>query len=340
MPKINFELVDKRLAELNELSLLLSSHKALDLQTISEKIPLNLRDHPSVAKLLDPVVWQDPVLRQIELNRFAGGASVMRRFIGGAKPLHLPWDVAPENINTDDEILGFRLISIIRPSLVAIFKGKSSFIGSGVVVEAKSINTKWKGQVLVTAAHVVEPGFQLFPAVLNPEDAVCKVTQNDGQLIRFKLGPLKWADDGTSGNGDELSIVDVAIFEIDVPSIRFEEPMPNQGEPQLQSAKTAAARVGGLVFPAGYGRSDNDDTELKTLISVDVEGFRKIADIDRFRIKYRASTEKGMSGGPILNKAGAVVGIHHGDWIAPPGAALNESANAGTSINGFKHMTS
>jgi S1-C subfamily serine protease len=280
-------------------------HDKLTIAALRAQLPREIHDHPAIAPLLDQFLFNDDQARARALNQI-DPMQVLRSSSGGNKPLKMPWDFQPNNSTSENEVLGFELMDLIRASCVCINSKNGSFAGSGVVVKSKRLDSSWPDLVLLTSNHVVATSNGGFQNALAREDAACTVTTRKGSQITFTLDDQLWSDP----RDDPRTAIGIGVFKIALESIVIQAAQ-DDNNPKLKGADFAKVKLGDEIFPTGFIRTGGS---VSPVISIDKPAFRKVGLRVDDRFGYRAWTDNGMSGGPVINRRGKVVGIHHGQW--------------------------
>ena len=162
------------------------------------------------------------------------------------------------------------------------------FLGSGFVVKRKG-----NKYIAITNQHVLRAG-----------EAPYKIETSDGKVYRAKV----------------VADVQVKDFQYDLAILEFEA---DAVYPTATIGNSLYLEVGEPVFAAGfpYGELDTDKTtpasfdESKDNLKLALKQGRVVIVLDRaleegYQIGYTNDVRKGMSGGPLLNSQGEVVGVN------------------------------
>ena len=157
-------------------------------------------------------------------------------------------------------------------------------IGSGFLVNGKTLHDNLPDLVVVTNCHVV-------PDAVGECDAVAAflgLDEDDCGNKRFEVKRLCWhSPAGRPG-------LDTAILELECyPDV---DPMPLSPELRLTNDATRAYVIG---HPRGY---DQPQFSIQDNLLI---------DHDDSRLHYRSPTEGGSSGSPVFDERWNVIGLHH-----------------------------
>ena len=175
--------------------------------------------------------------------------------------------------------------------------------GSGVIVK-KEGNTYF----VLTAGHVV--------ADINLGEEA-DLTTNDGQIHRINIGRIK-----------NIPGVDLSIVEFTSNGSYFSANIGNSDE------------AGNLtkVFVAGFPYS-GQAIQQGFFITPGVIVNRNSSNNDGYELVYDNNTREGMSGGPILNEQGQVIGIHgRAEGTEIQGERVKAGFNLGIPIKTFVQL--
>ncbi|MBE9044835.1 trypsin-like peptidase domain-containing protein [Pleurocapsales cyanobacterium LEGE 10410] len=183
----------------------------------------------------------------------------------------VPSYVLPDDTYSQD------IYQLARSSTVRIIRDRAA--GTGVIIyregDVYTVLTNW---------HVVET------------DSVLQIMTADGQTYQLLQPPQQ------VGNLD-LAIVQFTSFD----------------SHQVANVATKNPEVGEKVYAAGFPLYEQNDSSVNT-ISQGIEAFRltqgEVSLIlpkslsDGYHLGYTNDTEIGMSGGPIFNTKGFLIGVH------------------------------
>jgi serine protease Do len=180
----------------------------------------------------------------------------------------------------------------------------SQSFGSGVIISHQG-----KTYTVLTAEHVVRNA-----------TAAYQITAPDGQQYPMSYKTVK-----------KLTGVDLAIAQF----------TSDRNYRVAQMADSDTATIGSIVHTAGFpapGRAIQD--RLFQFTSGEVAGRPPKAQADGYAMIYTNVTRRGMSGGPVLNSDGRLVGIHgraetDESSDISQGAPIKSGFNLGIPINTF-----
>jgi serine protease Do len=175
--------------------------------------------------------------------------------------------------------------------------------GSGVLIEHKG-----KTYTILTAGHVVHdtsPSYQ----VVTPDDKHYSINY---QTVR------------------KLPGVDLAVLQF----------TSDQNYRVAQLGNSDQSTIGSIVHTAGFpapGRAIQD--RLFQFTSGEISGRPAKAQADGYAMIYTNVTRRGMSGGPVLDSEGRLVGIHGRAEADGDTGATKAGLNLGIPINTFQNLS-
>jgi serine protease Do len=192
-------------------------------------------------------------------------------------------------------------VSKLAQAVTVLIDGGDGF-GSGVLI-AKDKNA----YTILTAEHVVKDPLKPY-----------KVTTSDGKEYPIIAKAIR-----------KLNGVDLAV-------IQFES---NQSYKLAQIVNSDTASLGTVVYTAGFpapGQAIQD--RLFQFTSGEISGRPVKAQKDGYALIYTNITRRGMSGGPVLNVNGQLIGIHgraETDLVGEESLQVKAGINLGIPINTF-----
>jgi serine protease Do len=162
--------------------------------------------------------------------------------------------------------------SNIRAITVKIWAEKEA-IGSGVIWQTDQ--KRWR---VVTNQHVIAAGKKSFV-----------IQTADGKAYYAKLiTPRSWA-------------------KLDLAALEFQ---PDLAYPTAKIDRLRQPQVGDAVVAAGFPRSTNGQSTALTIAKGTITHVLSKPLAEGYQVGYSNNVAKGMSGGPLLNQRGELVGIN------------------------------
>jgi serine protease Do len=192
-------------------------------------------------------------------------------------------------------------VSKMAQSVTVLIDSDNGF-GSGVIIAYdKNLYT------VLTAAHVVQDALKPY-----------KVTTPDGKVYSVTAKAIR-----------KLNGIDLAV-------IQFES---SQSYKLAQIIDSRTASLGTVVYTAGFpapGQAIQD--RFFQFTSGEISGQPVKAQKDGYALIYTNITRRGMSGGPVLNANGQLIGIHgraETDLVGSESLQVKAGINLGIPINTF-----
>jgi hypothetical protein len=174
-------------------------------------------------------------------------------------------------------------------------------LGTGFVVNGKSLHQALPERVFITNSHVVPEG-------LAPQEAIVFFRGLDADLAAhgFRVARLWWRDPSSTrtSSGSRSRGLDIAILEL--------ENVPDDIEP--------------IPLAAGLPRLDGD-TPQRAYVIGHPRGLNQpqfslqdnlLLDYDGTYVHYRSPTEPGSSGSPVFDNKWALIALHHAGFPDTP----------------------
>jgi hypothetical protein len=190
-------------------------------------------------------------------------------------------------------------------------------LGTGFVVNGKSLHRALPERVFITNSHVVPEGLPIDEAVV-----FFRGLDIDLAARGFRVARLWWSDPSstTTAAGLRSRGLDVAILEL--------ENVPDDIEP--------------IPLAAGLPRLDGDTPQRAYVIGhprgLDQPQFslqdNLLLDYDGTYVHYRSPTEPGSSGSPVFDNKWALIALHHAGNVDTP--RLNQRGGSYAANEGIR----
>jgi hypothetical protein len=254
-----------------------------------------------------------PVLRSVLLEQNGGTVAVATRDVREAR-LRQVLDPKLEKVLGADrfQTLTWYRTGLERCRAVArIANLNDQGIGTGFLVEGRTLHPALPPNVLVTNGHVV-------PEMLAPQNAMIEfrgLTEDENSRRQFQIVRRWWYEPSRTPR------LDTTILELDgIPLNVVPVPLA-PALPDLRSEEPARAYLIGHPSGVDQPRFTIQDNLL--------------LDYDNFRVHYRSPTEPGSSGSPVFDGQWQLMALHHGGGLEMPrlkGQGGTYAANEGISL--------
>ncbi len=252
-----------------------------------------------------------PLLRSASLDQNGGTVKLEGEELGSARPgqmsdEHLERVFGYERFNT----LTWYRNGLRRCRAVGQVQNLNEYaIGTGFVMNGKSLHPALPDRVFITNSHVVPEG-------LPPQEAIVLFRGLDADLAaqEFRVTRLWWRHPSRSPG------LDTAVLELEnVPDAI--EPIPLAAQlPRLDGNTPQRAYV------IGHPRGLN---QLQFSLQDNL-----LLDYDTTYVHYRSPTEPGSSGSPVFDNQWALIALHHSGAIDTP--RLNQHGGSYAANEGIR----